>query len=82
MTRICSTDYEHHTFRVGTDPISYGEKFDIVLIDCGPKHSYLWIGPRSQYSYVKSTTQVRTITGPKTLRALAEAILEALDGVS
>lgn len=62
-SRVAKTEEKHHTFRIISD---HGD--DVILVGKG-KQAYLWAG-------AKPLCGCTTVSGQKTLRALAKAILK------
>lgn len=67
--RVVKSKDRHHTLTVR------GASAELIVIGFGKRNSYLWIGRPQDYRGADPNA-VMTISGTKTLRAIAKAILK------
>jgi hypothetical protein len=75
MARQRKPEYKHHIFRMIQPGRKFWKEAQCVLIGPGT-NTYLWVGPSDE----SDGSGIFTFSGPKTLRALAFAILDATGG--
>ncbi len=71
MSRVVKNRHAQHVLTISEDPM---RQIVLALIGGGPKHSYIHIDGMTHA--VNGTRFLAGITGEKTLRALAKAILK------